>query len=71
MLLTYTTLQAEIIKHGKLGMYEMSPQRERILAVDNSNNEKHDEQKYSARKANNTIPSYSMYFIKLAKLIMI
>ena len=38
LLLTYTILQAEIIKHGKLGMYEMSPQRERILAVDNSNN---------------------------------
>ena len=52
-------------------MYEMSLQRERILAVDNSNNQKHDEQKHSARKANNTIPSYSMNLIKLAKLIII
>ena len=67
LLLTYTTLQAEIIKHRKLGMYEMSLQRKRILMVDNSNDQKHDEKKYSARKANNKIPSYPMYLIKLAK----
>lgn len=66
-------LQAEFIAHGKLGMYEMSLQRKRILTVgDNANDWKHDEQKLVPGKQTTTkIPSYPIYLIKLAKLIII
>lgn len=66
-------LQAEFIAHGKLGMYEMSLQRKRILTVgDNANDWKHDKQKLVPGKQTTTkIPSYPIYLIKLAKLIII